>query len=258
MDNICKNCNTSYNGNFCSHCGQKYNVHRFTSTHIFHEIFHAFTHADKGFLVLAKQLIINPATVAYEYIIECKRKKYFNIFTFFLIISAISIFISSKEIELKENMFKIDDEFGYFLNKYSKFLQFLIIPLMAFMLWLINYKKNSVKYIEYLVFSIILVSIDNIINIFVNIINYIISRLIDKDFNLDEKIGYPIFLILFYSFICYQFHKKIQKTNIFKGLLSGFWIVLLQILIIIFIIWAIVRQFHGLGILNLYGISISK
>ena len=72
---------------FCSYCGQTTHLHRFTLVHFFHEVFHAFTHTDKGIFYLLKELAIRPGIVAKEYIAG-KRKKYFNPFTFFLILAA--------------------------------------------------------------------------------------------------------------------------------------------------------------------------
>ncbi|GEM_PF-4297466 len=80
----CLNCGAAWQPgmNYCPQCGQKTDIHRLTFTHILHEFFHAFTHADKGIFHLLKGLATQPGTVAREYV-EGKRKKYFNPFTFF-------------------------------------------------------------------------------------------------------------------------------------------------------------------------------
>ena len=56
MTHTCKNCSNNFKGDFCNQCGQKYNVSGFTFKHFFEEAFPAFTHADKGVLVLVKAL----------------------------------------------------------------------------------------------------------------------------------------------------------------------------------------------------------
>ena len=93
----CSNCSAviSENAKWCSACGQSAHIHRFNFHHILHEFFHALTHADKGFLYLLKELAIRPGKVLLEYIIEGKRKKYFNPFTFLMIILAISLIANS-------------------------------------------------------------------------------------------------------------------------------------------------------------------
>jgi uncharacterized protein DUF3667/zinc ribbon protein len=90
----CLNCGSPLeeSARFCPACGQKTDTHRLTVSHILHDFFHAFTHADKGIFHLLGQLAINPGLVAREYIAG-KRKKYFNPFTFFLIL--MSLFVLS-------------------------------------------------------------------------------------------------------------------------------------------------------------------
>src|SRR5689334_17205611 len=89
---VCKNCEGSFEGKFCSNCGQKADIHRITLKHLFHELFHAITHADKGILLLAKDLLTRPGYVAREYL-DGKRKKYFNPLSFMVITAAVSAFV---------------------------------------------------------------------------------------------------------------------------------------------------------------------
>ncbi len=82
----CLNCNTVYVGSYCHQCGQKA-VHRYTVGHVLHEIVHVFTHADKGIFSFAWQLITRPGKVALD-LVEGRRKRYFNLFQYLLIIVA--------------------------------------------------------------------------------------------------------------------------------------------------------------------------
>lgn len=84
----CKNCGAPLGGNFCQDCGQSAHIHTITLRHLFHEFFHALTHADKGFLFLMKELVTRPGYVALEYL-DGKRKKYFNPLSFLVIAAAI-------------------------------------------------------------------------------------------------------------------------------------------------------------------------
>lgn len=92
---ICKNCAAIVETKFCPECGQKAELHRISIGHLLHDVIHAVTHADKGFLLLVKQLLIHPGTIAKEYV-EGKRKKYFNPLTFLVISSAILAYLSHK------------------------------------------------------------------------------------------------------------------------------------------------------------------
>ncbi|MBT1690004.1 DUF3667 domain-containing protein [Dawidia soli] len=91
----CKNCHAPAPGAYCAACGQQTHIHRVTMGHLAHEVSHALTHADKGFLLLIKELITRPGIVAREYL-NGKRKKYFNPFTFLVITSALYAYISYK------------------------------------------------------------------------------------------------------------------------------------------------------------------
>ena len=97
---ICKNCDASFDSKFCPNCGQKADIHAITVKHVLHDFLHAFTHADKGFLMLAKELLTKPGIIAREYV-EGKRKKYFNPLSFLVITSAVSAYITGKFAILK-------------------------------------------------------------------------------------------------------------------------------------------------------------
>jgi hypothetical protein len=73
---------------FCPNCGQRASIHRITLPHFFYEVFHAFTHTDKGIFHLLKCLAIKPGSTARDYITG-KRQSYFNPFAFFLILMGI-------------------------------------------------------------------------------------------------------------------------------------------------------------------------
>ena len=62
---------------YCPQCSQRSNTHQLTVGHLLHELFHAVTHADKGFVLLVKKLILQPGTVALEYAAG-RRKAYFT------------------------------------------------------------------------------------------------------------------------------------------------------------------------------------
>lgn len=255
MLNTCRNCNHHFKGNFCNECGQKQAIGTFTFKNIFTEAFQAFTHADKGIIKLLKNLLINPGRVAYEYITEGKRKKYFNLFTFFVIITAVAAFVENKDIAVKEVFFKVGNEYGQVFNVYSKVLTLLTIPLLAFVLWLINRTKDSLRYSEYTVFAMILMSVKSIIDIIARLVNLVFTGVFKLYTAVDENIFYAVFLMLFMGYASYNFHKRKIKNPWFRSLLSGFAFCIIQAALIIFIVWAILRNFNGLGIFSIYGIS---
>jgi hypothetical protein len=160
---ICANCNGLVETNFCPSCGQKKDIHRISVRHVLHEGFHSITHADKGFLLLLKDLLSRPGYVAKEYI-DGKRKRYFNPLSFLVISSAIFAYFGN----LTGFMEKLTGGGGapraggrpiseewrevfYIASHHGKWLTlFLIAPLFAFLSWLFfirkkyNYAENFV------------------------------------------------------------------------------------------------------------------
>ncbi|HEY0678092.1 MAG TPA: DUF3667 domain-containing protein [Chitinophagaceae bacterium] len=140
-------------------------------SHIKHDVIHAVTHADRGFLFTIKELVINPGRVAREYV-QGKRKKYFNPFSFLIIIIGILLIANSifkpysrpgesvsktppstmrseqgrkKYAEILER----SRNFGEFMNKRTNLVLFVSTPFIAAVLWLI-FRRRGLNYAEHL------------------------------------------------------------------------------------------------------------
>lgn len=181
----CLNCDhdLSVKQKFCSQCGQEVNIHKFTVRHFFHEGFHAFTHADKGIFFLLKELAIRPGIVAKEYI-NGKRKKYFNPFTFFLLLATLFVLsnglirssdghgnkdIPIQIINIKDPVQKEKAIATYnrsikareFMAKHGNVMAMIAVPFFALFFWLIFYRKTY-NYSEHLVANLMFVSFSNL------------------------------------------------------------------------------------------------
>ncbi len=88
---FCKNCGNPVNDLYCSHCGQKANPGKITFSFLCKEVFHFFTHLEKGFLYTSYQMVIRPGETARNFI-EGRRKNYQSPISYFLIWTAIFIF----------------------------------------------------------------------------------------------------------------------------------------------------------------------
>ena len=168
--NTCANCNYHFQEGdiYCSRCSQKADTHKLTVGHLFHELFHAVTHADKGVVLLVKHLAIHPGKVAREYAAG-KRKKYFNPFTFVLICLSIFVLINStfhvldtsvpadpavlKQLPTKEaqekylGLIRRTAEFNHFITNKTNLLYLLAIPLYASILWLFFRRKSFAEHL---------------------------------------------------------------------------------------------------------------
>lgn len=157
----CKNCGTKLNDKYCPHCGQKAAIHRFTLKHILHDFFHVFTHLDRGLPFLIKELFTRPGEVVREYL-EGKRSKYYNPFQYFLLSSAVVLFLTVK-LDLGTLMIGsvtitgdaaalFRAQFIPFLYQYFNVLQFVTLPLLSFYSYLF-FRKAGYNYAENLVLN---------------------------------------------------------------------------------------------------------
>ncbi len=140
--NTCSNCNATVKQEsaFCSACGQKINIHRLSIHEIWHDMIHAFLHADKSYLQLTKQLLLRPGIVAKEYV-SGKRKKYFNPFSYLVINIAISAFVI-KYFHLFGSVGNAKNAVSNFAEKNSNLIFFLAVPVTAFISYLLFRKKK--------------------------------------------------------------------------------------------------------------------
>lgn len=159
----CANCGNNYTGHFCNQCGQK-QVHRYTVGHVLHELLHVFTHADKGIFSFAWQVLTRPGTIALD-MVQGRRKRYFNLFQYLVLIVGISTFVMTKTHLMELNVQSVNNMTGYKLSaqmvlmqqqmvaamqKYFNLLQLMLIPVYALFSWLFLH-RGSYNYAENIV-----------------------------------------------------------------------------------------------------------
>jgi hypothetical protein len=223
----CLNCATilTADDNFCPTCGQKTDTHHITIKHIFHEFFHSFTHADKGFLGMIADLAIRPGIVATEYIAG-KRKKYFNPFTFFLLCIGLVVFSSHTFNAIGEPqkanpaiVAKLPTEKAKrqyialitrtnnateFMSKNLNLLTMLALPYYTFFFW-IFFRRRGYNYAEIMVAYMMFSSFTGLLTAATVI--PLLSRL-KTDPNLMYVTGAIFILVFIYiSWALYQFFK---------------------------------------------------
>ena len=185
----CLNCNAQVadHAKFCANCGQMKDVHRFTMPNFFHEVFHAFTHTDKGIFHLLKSLATKPGTTAREYI-SGRRKHYFNPFTFFLIL--MGIFVLSNNFFVKPRkafepdakvLQHIPTEEGRqqyitmmervttssnFFRKHGNVVAMIAVPFISLFTWLF-FRRRRYNYAEHLTANMMFVAFSNLVFTFI-------------------------------------------------------------------------------------------
>ena len=157
MDLACLNCQQEISKYFCSNCGQKASVHRYSVKHfVEHDLIHGIWHVDKGFLFTIKQLFTRPGHSVREYI-QGKRVNYFNVISLIMILLAVSSFLSHytqiKVNDLMPETIKADmNSFERFSTKYPKLVLVILIPVYSFFS-LIWFRKTKLNLAEYLILN---------------------------------------------------------------------------------------------------------
>lgn len=160
----CPNCQHVLTGPYCSNCGQK-EVHRLTMSHLWHDLLHAFTHADKGFFYLMIQLFKRPGLVAREYIMEGKRKRYFLPLQYLVILGAIATIVVVNSHYIEETLKTMSvftgaskgsprqqafmQNMALIQSKYFNFMILLQLPFYSMSAYIV-YKKKKFNFAELL------------------------------------------------------------------------------------------------------------
>ncbi|WP_128543051.1 DUF3667 domain-containing protein [Larkinella soli] len=235
----CPNCRTGLESeyNYCPACGQTTHLHRFNLHHIFHEVFHALTHADKGVIHLVKELTIRPGVVAREYILEGKRKKYFNPFTFLVLIVGLTIFVNSivhpytrssdpvgqaagreyRTEQERQQKLKVAERIRtsqQFLEKRGNVIIFLAIPIVTLTFWLLFF-RSGVNYAEHLVAQVFFTGYYSLIT------SLVFTPLRPLFPNANAFAGTQIlFQLVYITFAYYQFLPPNRPKSVFRVALA--------------------------------------
>jgi hypothetical protein len=103
MANICKNCNHTFEGNYCNNCGQAANTHKLTMHFIWHDLQHGLFHFDNGIFYTIKQLVTRPGHTIREFI-NGKRVRHFKPLTLVVLLATLYGFLYHYFIE---NLFDV-------------------------------------------------------------------------------------------------------------------------------------------------------
>jgi hypothetical protein len=202
---LCKNCGRPVHDLYCGHCGQKAKPEKITFNYLSSELFHFFTHLEKGFLFTSYQMVIHPGQTAKNFI-EGKRKNYQPPISYFLIWTTIYILL----LYLIEKIFggnvviKYKDYFGPSIAtrlaiSNLSFVLTVIFPFQASYLYLLVTKK-SYNYFETMVATIYslgtIIQFQFILALFAMVYFMIESKSVDLQISDSLKIVYLIWFIL--------------------------------------------------------------
>ncbi|MEP6712348.1 MAG: DUF3667 domain-containing protein [Ferruginibacter sp.] len=239
MSIICKNCGVHFKGHYCPNCSQKANAGRLKISNVADEFWHNLTHTDKGYMSLLINMIKRPGFVIREYI-DVKRKKYFNPYTFYLVTTALLIFVTGLVFKYEDKLYDYRNEYGQYLNAHYNIITLCCMPVLALILMGIFYKRklNYAEWITFLVFSFGLI---NFFQIFVQLSYFPLIKFHARASPYTSIIGYVFLFIILIRFI------EIKK-----------WWQVLQCIVATILIYYFVELIGQLVALWLWGVPLEK
>ena len=220
----CANCGNTYTGQFCNQCGQK-QAHRYTIGHVLHELLHVFTHADKGIFSFGWQVLTKPGTIALD-MVEGRRKRYFNLFQYLVLIVGIGTFVMSKTHLMEQTVQSMNNITGnkvtgqmalmqqqmvQLLQKYFNLLQFFLIPVYALFAWLFL-RRGKYNYAENIILSSVISAQMNTISI--------VSTLLFASFHSPKVIMWHSLVAILILISCFVISfRQFFKISFLKALL---------------------------------------
>lgn len=227
---ICKNCEQSFNGNYCSNCGQNSNVRKVDYYYLINEIPNSIFQINRGFLFTLKELFTQPGHSIRDFL-KGKRKNHFKPLAFIIFTSTLYVlahyFIGNQTF--------IDDAIsGYkaggkvensnlinWISRNQTYVILILVPFFSLASYLAFF-KSKYNYFEHLVLNIYITGQQMFIY-------FIFSFIFDRNSYL---ILLPLLLGMAFNFWTYiQFFNK--KSTFKKILLIILTYIIFLILIVI-------------------------
>ena len=153
LTKVCRSCGAEGHDNFCSKCGLPYHVKRISMWGLVHDIFHLFTHLDKGFGYTLKRLLISPGHMQREYI-EGDRSRHQKPFSMFLICASLAAFCRYWILQVLIKYYHVGNVAeATFFHEYTFIFFSLFLPIHVLIIYFL-FLKAGYNYAEIGVFSL--------------------------------------------------------------------------------------------------------
>jgi hypothetical protein len=159
--NLCKNCEHTFEGNFCSNCGQKTNTVRLNWHFVQDELKYTFLHINKGLLYTIKELFIRPGDTIREFI-EGKRVKHYKPILFVFVLAGLegllNHYLPLEKIFKNLSATKVDKINGFmpkifdWITGHNAIIELMLLPIISLCSW-IAFKKWGYNYIENIIIN---------------------------------------------------------------------------------------------------------
>ncbi|MDX2220583.1 MAG: DUF3667 domain-containing protein [Burkholderiales bacterium] len=149
----CLNCDSPLTATqaYCSVCGQKTDTQRLTLHDITHALIHVFTHADHSVFSLVRDLTWKPGRVARDYVAG-KRRKYFNPFTFALIVVGVTSLVLAFTKFVDFTPYAAGNPVGAFFQRNINLIVLAQLPMLSLFCTLF-FRSEKLHFAEHLVLA---------------------------------------------------------------------------------------------------------
>jgi Protein of unknown function (DUF3667) len=155
--NLCKNCEHTFQGNFCSNCGQKTSTKRLDWNYVYDELKYTFLHINNGFLYTAKQLYTKPGIMVREFL-EGKRIKHYKPILMVFVLAGITgllmHYLRFQDFIPKKKYYnpELSKEILEWITKHYSFVELAMIPVVSIASWL-SFRKWGYNFIENIIIN---------------------------------------------------------------------------------------------------------
>ncbi len=250
MQTTCKNCNTNFEGNFCTNCGQTAHTHAINWHYLWHDIQHGIFHVDSGILFTIKELLLRPGTTIRNFI-EGKRVPYFKpVAMIFVLATVYGLLFHYFHIEIpvtaqSENaeLQKATTNVNNWISGHFALSTLLLIPLNALSSYL-AFRKSGYNYVEHGIINLYTGALKVVINLIMFPLLYFCNH--------TPQMGKILVLsllidILLTSYVYFGFFKGFNPANrILRIILSIIYFFILLTILVFIISAIIVFLFPGL------------
>lgn len=183
MEQACKSCTHTIEGNFCSECGQK-KYKRIDRKYLIDEVQYIAIHTNKGFFYSVKNILKNPGKTARDFI-EGNRVNHYKPLYLAFILSGISTFIAYKLVDFNTLIIKYFEHLGtptskmdgvfQFMTSYISMISLMLVPIFAVFTYLV-FRKWGQNYYEHVIMNAYFQCYYTIIYIFIYPLIYILGN----------------------------------------------------------------------------------
>jgi hypothetical protein len=165
MKSVCKNCNYTFESQYCGQCGQDSHTHQINAHFLWHDIQHGFLHFDKGILFTLKELFTRPGFSIKEYL-NGKRVKHFKPVSLIIILAGIwGLLYHYMPVSIQENVNEkatTGVKVIHWLRDHSSIAELINLPFYALASYLVFKTYN---YWEHVVINAFLIAQKTVLSI---------------------------------------------------------------------------------------------